>query len=182
MPVFENSAQYELPYLPALLKEVVQRTSAVLSDAGQTTPFEVSFAYGLTSQVWKELADDVHTLPMVWLVMGFDENIGRNPGDFYETPVQLLIMSETEPEWTMAQRETQTLNRYLFPIYHELLKQISTTKAFGMPGREKMTHTRTIRPYWGGGEPNSPNKENLFKKFVDAIEIRNLQLKVRRRC
>jgi hypothetical protein len=172
-----------IPYLPVLFQEIVSNVDAALFSR-PIDPFHVYFDYGIYTHVTEKIvAADQTTYPIVWLMMNFDEEIGRLPDSHYEAPaLQLVIAMPTEKNWTMQERESNTFNPRLFPIYEELIKQISRTSRFGMPSIQKLAHRRTIRPYWGGGDANGPGAENLFKNYVDAIHIRNLRLTVKRKC
>lgn len=176
-----------IPYLPDLLKTIVARVNAEFAARAAKedppgTPIELFFDYGLVSQVTRSVHANPDNFPLLWLVFNFDENITGNPAEFLNTSIQLLIMTPTENTYSMDQRDTINFKPILFPIYQELLRQIRSAVEFGKPSETDLKHTRTIRPYWGGGDLGGTDTDNLFKKYVDAVHIRNLNLRVKREC
>lgn len=169
-----------IPYLPDILKTIVQRVNVEL--AKLDTPIILYFDYGLVSQVSRSVAENPNNFPLLWLVFNFDENVGYNPGEFLNTTVQLVIMNKTDNTWTSQERDNNNFHPILFPIYQELVNQIRKAVEFGKPSESATAHKRTNRPYWGGGDVNGADTENLFKQFVDAVHIRDLNLKISKQC
>jgi hypothetical protein len=172
-----------LPYLPDLLKEVVDKVNLELAK-NQDIDFTVDFNHGLESQVWNDVSrqERLKNNPLIWLVMNYQEEIGK-PLFAYEAPnIQLQIMTPTEPNWTQEQRDEKTFKPVLFPIYDELMRQIGKSKAFGMPNEIQLSHRRMLKPYWGGSTAGGALATNQFNFYVDAILIYNLRLKVSKYC
>jgi hypothetical protein len=181
MPLFATATPTK-PYFPDLMRSVVDRVSEKFENLDED-PFLVLFDYGIMSQVGRDrMKRDDKDSPFIWLVMNFDEDMGKT-GQGYEIPdVNILICANTDNTWSMEERDENNFKPILLPIYEELMLQIRREKKFGMPGEAKTRHKRIIRPYWGGGDVNGADTGNLFKQKVDAIQIRNLKLTVSRSC
>lgn len=174
---------YEIPYLPDILTGVVARVNTVFSTR-VTDTFNVYFDYGLerdvTNNIYKkdisEAIPKPGTFPLVWLVMNFTEARGRRIDKYADASPSIIIAMPTEAEYTMQQRTDISFKPRLFPIYLELLNQISLEETLSVPVVEEIVHAKTDLPYWGGGDVNGPGTKNLFKHFIDAILIKDLKL------
>lgn len=151
----------------------------------------VYFDYGHYKEVAKnlhfkdgELSQKDRKYPLVWLVMDFDEDINTFPGVYSQPTFQLIIATITEPEWSMDERYANSFDRYLYPVYNQLVQQITKEASFGLPPEATLGHRKTDRPYWGGDETpgGAGDKPNMFNDFIDAIQIRNLKLKIYPSC
>lgn len=172
-----------LPYLPDLLRDVVSKVNAEFAK-NEENEIVVDFNHGLESQVWNDIsrAERLRTNPLIWLVMNYQEEIGK-PGNHYEVPnVQMQIMTPTEANWSQEQRDEHTFRKVLFPIYEELMIQIGKAKPLGMPNALQRAHRRMLKPYWGGSVAGGAGSANQFNVHVDAILIYNLRLKVSKYC
>lgn len=169
------------PYLPDIMQGVVARVDAVMF-ARLVDPFHVFFDKGVYRQVAKKVySEGAVKMPLVWFIMNFAENRGSDFSVFGEVICDITIVMPTEDEYTQQQRDDISFKPRLIPIYEELMNQISKEKSFSAGFKNKIHHTRIIRPYWGGGNINGPGTANLFEKlFVDEIYIQNLRLKVKR--
>jgi hypothetical protein len=170
------------PYLPHIIKAVTARVDAVFSKNTQD-PFNVRFNHGLQSQVGKDVYKDGGVVdPLVWLVMNFDEDRGKDISVFADVVCNIIIAMPTDAKYTQEDRDNETILPRLVPIYDEFMNQLSQEKRLNNSLLNKIIHKRIIRPYWGGGDVNGPDTKNLFETFIDAIIIQNLQLKLKQNC
>lgn len=167
---------YEIPYLPDIIEGVVARVNTVFSTR-VVDPFNVYFDYGLQNDVTKNIytkqtaAPLVGTFPLVWLVMNFREE--RDSEEvFSDDSVDLILAMPTEANYTMRDRTDISFKPRLFPIYLETIEQLKAEPLLRLP--DGLKHTKIDLPYWGGGE--SAGAKNLFKNFIDAVQIKNLRL------
>ena len=151
--------------------------------------FRVFFDFGHYQEVTKNLTVKGKSIsqkgeryPLVWLVMDFEERHGLNPDTYADVNLHLIIAMPTNNNYTMEQRRDEVFVPKLYPIYQELLTQISKSKSFGMPKLEMIEHTKIDRPYWGGQDSMGNGTVNLFNDFIDAIEIKNLRLRIKQIC
>lgn len=174
-----------MQWLPELFAEVVTKVSAV-TNAG-ADPFPVFFDYGHYNEVVKNLnikkgsiSSKANRYPLIWLIMDFEERKGKTLGVYAELNANLLIAVPTNTNYTMGQRKEKVFLPRLYPIYEQLLRQISKSPAFRMPPIDRIEHTKIDRPYWGGQDRMGMGDANLFEDFIDAVQIKNMKLFVRK--
>lgn len=169
-----------MQYLPHIMQEVVATVSAKMEDR-KPDPFEVFFEYGLYQDVFrtvhsrKDKGFDVY--PLVWLTMPFNEAEGTRSNVAADVSCDLIIAMVTQPDWTMQEREERNFFPRIFPIYDELINQLSKNGKLISNGL--ISRTKRILPYWGGDESNN-NNPNLSRYFVDAIQIKDLKISIRK--
>jgi hypothetical protein len=119
--------------------------------------------------------------PLIWLVTDFAETMAPADNNLYASvSLKVFIAVLTQPEYRMADRRDKSFLPRLYPIYAELLNQLSNSTAFAMPPVLKIQHTKIDRPYWGTLDANGNGTKNMVNDFCDAIEIQNLKLNVER--
>lgn len=165
-------------YIPDDIKGLVQRTSAALN-----RPVYYDFGHYLVVENNLILKDQSITLqnakyPLIWLVMDFQESVGPQ---FIDISPSLIIATSTDVNYTMEERRDNSFLPVLYPIYYELLRQISLTSDFRMPAIGKIIHTKIDRPYWGIQSGQGNGERNMFHDYIDAIEVKNLKLSLRRK-
>lgn len=90
----------------------------------------------------------------------------------------IVIATFTKPDIKSVERQQTTFDPVLTPIYDELLNQIYRNQFFRTYNRRRdMQHTRIDRKYWGR-EIVGGTDLNKLEDYLDAIEIRDLQLKL----
>lgn len=165
-----------MDYLPPILETVMQKVNAAM-EARSTDPFSVLFRHGIFQDVSKEVYKEgllsvTSADPLVWMVMPYDQQGGVCNCD-------LIIALPTEAEWDMEQRETNSFYPRLFPVWDEIKKQLSKSKDLDNTRMETITPKERILPYWGGEETGATSANNLFKRNIDALHIKGLELKIR---
>lgn len=172
-------------HIPDLFQTIVGKVNAVFSTR-VIDPFPVFFDYGHYVEVTRNLTQKDASIsqkdkkyPLIWLVMDFDEDFGSIDDGYCDLPaLQILITVPTQPAITTPERVEKNFRPRLYPIYDELINQIFQSGLFQVINPENIKHRRTLRPYWGGQDSQGNGTANLFNDFIDAIQIRNLQLKV----
>lgn len=168
----------ELLYIPFLWRDIIQKVEAQVG-------FTVLFDWGHYLEVQKRLEEKNSGMtdalrekyPLVWLVCDYAEERGKQI-DLYATDRhQLLIVSLTQPNYTMQQRADKIFLPVLYPIYSALLTQIEKDVRIQVASRNLISHTKIDRYYWGGGSDKEGN--NLFSDNVEAIEIKNLEINIK---
>ncbi len=167
-------------YIPDSFEELVDKISLKL---GYKVHFDAGHYWEVTKNLQlKDGAIEESTrekYPLFWLVMDFEEEVGRS--DIYaELPnIQLIIATRTEMAYTMEERRDKTFKPILYPIYNEFFNQLYVSKAFMKVGTT-YPHRKWDRPYWGGQESGN-SEQNLFNDHVDAIQIK-LKISVKKQC
>lgn len=114
--------------------------------------------------------------PLVYLVQDFDERRGRDTGIYAEAQLSIIIAHHTQKTHLVDDRYAKVFKPVLYPIYYELLNQLSKHKLIANADPEAIEHTKTDRLYWGKQSAGG-NDGLALTDVLDAIEIQDLQLK-----
>ena len=127
-------------------------------------------------QLTKLEASDDLKFPLIALFQDFEETINENSAIENEVSLTIMILSLTKQEYTASERYENTFKTELYPIYIELINQIKKHVAFQIDFGNVL-HTKIDRLYWGKQALNG-NDANKGGDFIDAIEIKNLRIKI----
>ena len=97
--------------------------------------------------------------PLIALFQDFDETYGENSLIESEVSLNLIIATNTKPEFFASDRYTETFKTTLYPLYNLFLSKIIASKKFKdlMPSINGVPHTKTDRLYWGTEGGNTAN-------------------------
>lgn len=113
--------------------------------------------------------------PLVWLSESPAIEQTKNVNGFYtDVSLNVWIMFHTTQNYRSSTRETEVFAPILRPIYQGLMKAISNMTEFRRPIQNYIPHSFLEHKFLGTND----NTANTLTEFVDAIEIRNLQLTV----
>lgn len=120
--------------------------------------------------------------PLIALFHDFDEQRGRQIGEYARLNLRLIIANNTSSDFIADQRYEKNFKPILYPIYESLLKQITLAKKdkwkyFNMYGSDSIPHIKTDRLFWGTPTAYA-NTANIFNDYLDCIDIRNLELSI----
>lgn len=87
--------------------------------------------------------------------------------------LNVIICMATKQNWTSLEREANTFVPILRPIYKELMQQIMDDGYFVVYSDADMQHQAYDRKFWG----TEDETKNRLTEYVDAIDIKNLELK-----
>ena len=109
--------------------------------------------------------------PRICLLHDFEEK------NTFETLVSLtiLIITDTDPNYTAPQRYTYTLDPILLPLYDLFLENLLEADHVGTTEGNYFKHTKIDRLYWGKNGLYG-NQGNIFNDYIDAVEIKDLEL------
>jgi hypothetical protein len=170
-------------FIPDIIAQVVASANTVLSNR-LDDPFEVYYDFGHEFEIIKNLVakDGAPSLkdkkyPLVWLVMDFEEEILPKSHIYSSVALQMIICVPSSQNYTMQERRDKSFLPRLYPIYEELINQLCESKLFvGHPVKE-IPHIKIDRPFWSG--PDKKGEANPLQDIVDAIQIKNLNLKIK---
>lgn len=178
-----------LQVIPDIMREVVAKVSAKTAAYAQGA-FPVFFEVGHYREVERNIVEKGKTkdqknqrFPVIWLVMDFPETMDPQRyglGVYSQVKLELILATNTEPNWSVADRYTNTFKPILYPMLDELLKVIGNTPDLGSPPFGRLKYKKTDRPYWGV-QNGMGGTANFFSAFVDAIQIENLELNIKRK-
>lgn len=92
--------------------------------------------------------------------------------------VNVVILTDTDKNYDAKTRYEKSFNTILTPIYNLLLEELVLSRTLCTP-REEIKHTPINHLYWGKSGLYG-NSGNMFDDYIDAIELKNLELKVYR--
>jgi hypothetical protein len=172
-------------FIPDLFAAIAAKVSAVFTSRAQD-PFPVYFDYGHYNEVVKNLTQKDNSIsqkntkyPLIWLVMDFVEKCGVVEDGYCSLPdIQILIAKDTNAQDSTKDRIEKTFKPRLIPVYREFINQLTLSGYFFEQSESEVPHERILRPYWGGQDSIGNGQANLFNDFIDAIQIRRLQLRV----
>lgn len=122
--------------------------------------------------------------PLVILICDFEEMIGQSGsmgGRFETARLNMIICNNTIPTYRQNERLENNFKPTLYPIYHALRDAILNSSNNQSMTIEDIPHTKIDRYFWGR-EQIYGNDANITNDFIDAIEIKNLQVKITTTC
>lgn len=112
--------------------------------------------------------------PLVVLLQDIDfSNNKINPT---RTSIDIIIVNQTEQDYTTVQRREKNFTPILDPLYNKLIFALRDNSKFRMTNND----FNVSRKYFWGAVPKS---KNPFNDRLDAIEINNLNLElIKQKC
>lgn len=174
-------------YIPDIIRDLVKRVSdRNVAEGRESVKFDVGHYVEVTKNlVLKDQAikpESRDKYPIIWLVGDYDEYMNNFPNKYARTSLHLIIGTNTTAQYDMNDRRDKSFLPILYPIYALLLDEIQREPKFGRPKTRRLTHRKTNRPYWGRQDSFSNGKANLWNDFIDAIEIRDLNIQLNNLC
>lgn len=167
------------PYLPDIIKCAVARVNTVF-ETRDDDPFSVQYGHGLYQQVGTDKLSADPSVLLVWLVMPFNEEIAQLKGYYSDANCKIVIAIKTDHNYSQQQREEINFHPRLIPVYNQLIQELKEEPKLN--NSTMVEHTRVLLPYWGGGDVAEAGQPNLWKNYVDAIEIYPLKLQINNSC
>lgn len=132
-------------------------------------------------QELKKLSEDKQSkamrFPLVALLRDFPETKGQEIGIYSEARLNLIIATRTEPTYNSEKRKANSFIPVLYPIWEALEKQINWGQEFNTSGIG-LDYTQIDHYFWGR-EGIYGSDANIFNDWIDCIEIRDLNLKIK---
>lgn len=112
--------------------------------------------------------------PLIALFQPYEEKYGS---DYVEVSLHLIIAVTTDPNWKAEKRLTENFKPILYPIWQSLFEKISWSNIFNILDPNSIEFTKIDQFAWGNTGLFGTDG-NIFNDTIDAIEIKNLKLKV----
>lgn len=119
--------------------------------------------------------------PLVALFRDFPERKGTTVGVYAEARVNMIIATRTEPNYFTDQRKEVSFKPILYPILTEFMNQLYLSGKFFNEGIDTLDYTQIDHYFWGRQEIYGA-AANIFKDWIDCIEIKDLILKPNTNC
>jgi len=162
--------------IPALFKKIVQ-------DVNTSLVTSYNFLYGPASEIVEQLKDmskaptqSAQKYPLIALFTDIVET-HDSPAYYAQINANLIIATITEKNYRAEERYTNIFIPTLQPIYEALLSQIVPSRYFLVDDETLIQHTKIDRLNWGRSQLFNDGQGGV--DFIDAIEIQNLNLKVK---
>lgn len=139
----------------------------------------IFYDYGYGPEIVEELRqrDEAQTTfekkyPLIILFFEFEETINNQVGRYAASPVRIAIVNQTEAELKTSTRYDLNFKPVLYPIYQAFIELLESSGKF-IWNNGVVEHRKVDLPYW-----NASQAANGGNDFLDAIEIRGLQLNI----
>lgn len=126
-----------------------------------------------------DLKEGFKNYPFVWLEEDFDEDHSNNGYDYIALDLKIVIVMKTLGTYEAGERMENIFKPVLLPIYEALMAEIRRSGEFTM-GKGKAKHVKRNHMFYGSDQ-NPDGSKNKFKDYTDAVEIKNMDLKVNKK-
>jgi hypothetical protein len=147
---------------------------------------DIPFMYGHPSEIITRLQQmsshptaKYEKFPAIILFTDLPEEKGKSGLYASKVNLHMVIASVTSAEFTSDQRLVQSFEPCLSPLYDSLMGELAAHKDIVEDDAANIVHTEWKRFFWGKTGLYS-NTGNVFQDFIDAIEITNIQLTIRK--
>jgi len=157
--------------------DLVGNVVASCREVGQDAPY---YYYGhpleIVNTLMEKDASDVWRLkkyPAVFLFLKPTTKEQRNNFES-EADIDIIIVTDTKPEWKASDRDTNVFVPILIPLYQKLIHALGHTTGMLFRGE----HTFIKHYYWGSTQTGA----NIANDYADAIEIQGAKIKTFASC
>lgn len=144
----------------------------------------LTFLHGHPIEIIEELKErsqaqttKAQRFPLVALFRDFPERKGREVGIESEVDITIIIATRTEPTYKSEKRKEVSFKAVLHPIWKALEQEFMWAKEFNADGTG-LDYTLIDHYFWGR-EGLYGSEGNIFTDFIDCVEIRLNNLKIR---
>lgn len=144
--------------------------------------FPVNFIWGDSAYIREYLltmkksgTTSPYRFPLIGLYSPFDE---LNRGGNVSATVNLILAVNTLAEYTNEQRMDLSFKQVLRPLYDDFINALKETRSFDVPYSGSFDHSYTENFSFGKRGALDVDGKEVDEK-IDAIEIKNLDLKIK---
>jgi hypothetical protein len=172
----------EIHHIPGLFETIAGKVNNTFSTRVQD-PFTVYFDYGHYDAVNKNLINKDGSItqkdkyPLIWLITPFGQNPPSLKQDFdcELTGLDFLFVIGTNEEDSISERVDKYFKPRLWPIVQEFKNQIDSSGFFQVLCPDAIPYDYMKDWYYQAGYSG---KNNLFNDHIDAVQIKNMRLRV----
>lgn len=140
------------------------------------------FLYGhlvdVVEQLSKKTKAGKQKYPLIILPMDIEENFSADSSNYADVSFTIIICVKTNKAYSSINRYSNSYPT-LYSILSEFKKEMVLSKNFSwLRDPNKIQHDKIDRLYWGR-EAAYGNTGNILNDFVDAIEVKNMQVTVK---
>lgn len=166
-------------YVVDIFRDIVEKVSEAVAPNidVESVQYLVGHYVEIKDRLLSQSKSKLDSFPLIALFQDFVETRG---GEYYATAnLQIMILHNTSKIDYVEDRYEKVFKPILYPIYEELLKQIS--KKAVVYGPNKIQHDKIDRPHWGNPKMYG-NEGYIFDFVLDGIELRNLKFTLKQNC
>jgi len=160
--------KFKTQYIPDLVGLEVAEVSDAFASL-PNDPFDVYYEFGHKEEIERNLAykegnpNRPKKYPLVWFVTPFEESYSNHQYYVTLTELRLLLIYDTEPNYTMAERRDNVFKPILYPLLEGLIKRFAKSNRFSWVPKFKKTDIQLARV--------NANENLLSNDFVDIIDV-----------
>jgi hypothetical protein len=177
------NGQYRISGLVENVSFNIEKTGTILTESGTWTANAPYFKYGHLREITNMLSEKdksenykYQKYPLIVLLLDISEKKGIDAIVYSEILVRVWICCNTRKEYTSESRTTNSFKAILQPIYDLFIQKLESSGYFNYDKLTGFSHTKTDRYFWGLDD----GTVNVFNDFIDAIDIENLELKIKK--
>ncbi len=114
--------------------------------------------------------------PLIHLVQDVVVDRGSEVGVYGTASLNIVFIHQTEQTYKIEDRDEKVFKPVLWPMYYDFLAQLYNSGWVVFNDVGEYRHQVIKRAFWGNRKLKAAG-EMILNDFVDAIEVRNLNLK-----
>ena len=177
------NGQYKISSVVLNTSFNIEKEGTIVTQSGTWTANKPYFKYGHLTEITTMLSEkdksenyQYQKYPLIVLLLDIPEKKGINPIIYSEISVRIWICTPTRKEYTSELRTANSFKLVLQPIYDLLMQKIISSGYFNYDKMVGIPHIKTDRYFWGTDNGTT----NVFNDFIDAIDIENMELKIKK--
>lgn len=164
---------------------IVEIFSEICDRVKLKTGLNVNYQFGDWAYMAKILTEmgnyeeiEAMKYPLIGLFSPFEED--KSNKDIYcSTRLNLIIATQTLPDYTNEQRLGVSFKPILHPVYEALIEAIKKDRRFDFGYNNEVVHKYTDN-YRYGSKGVYGEGENPFRDMIDGIDIKDLEIIVKK--
>jgi hypothetical protein len=156
-----------------MFEDIVSRVRFLFDEDNLKPYFDYGHILGILSKLTAKDNNDVlkfQKYPLVCLILDQKEIFGKNVQHKFSFAPRILIVTDTQQNYTEQDRTEKSFRPTLWPIYDLLVEEIKNYEYFDLPNRKLFDHDKYDRYYWGASQIFG-NAGVIFNDNLDGIEI-----------
>lgn len=154
-------------------------TNIVNESKVKMRPF-VKYKYDNYKNIQKQLIEEgksstlkKNKYPLLALILPYEEERGKEFGVIMETNATVVLIIDSQKNWTTADRELYSFTQNLRPLYDLFICKLKHSGLFQTDEFLLIPHKKTDHYFWSADKAETQNK---LAAIVDAIELSNFKL------
>ena len=159
--------------------------SGVVDRMNETLSNPIGFHHGHPLEIVNTFKLATHSedkslmFPALCLFHDIPERIGIE----HEVTINVVIITDTQPAFTAAERYTNSFDPILTPLYDLFIQKMAESDYVSstLDRVDEFDHQKIDRLFWGK-QGLYGSQANIFNDYIDAIEIIDLKFEILNTC